>query len=310
MVTGKASPKRGAVSDWGHQISDGLLRALTGNKGFFTTKITYCKDRVKNKTDICISDYDGSNEKVVRSLDTLAIAPRWNADSHKPLILYSEYTATNVRLVVSDLKGNAQVATSFDGLNMLPAFSKNGKQVIMCLSTEGSSQLYKYSYNARKKKTSYIALTNNDGNNISPTVLDDGDIVFCSDFETKRPQIYRMNKKGKNLTRLTDGGFCTSPVYSSEKNKIAYVKIVKGRGQIMTYNFDTEEHKQITSDALHKEECSWSSCGNYIMFSTDNGKSKRLAVYNILTNKRTFLGSGTSDKTYPAWSAYPVYSIS
>ena len=60
---------------------------------------------------------------MILALDTIALAPRWNGKKLDPLILYSEYTPSNLRLMVSDLKGNKQVATSFDGLNMLPEFS-------------------------------------------------------------------------------------------------------------------------------------------------------------------------------------------
>lgn len=307
MKSGKSVKKRGhKKEEWGHFLSDGILNVLTGQRGFFASKIVFCREVRKGMTDICMIDYDGSSFKKIVSLDSLAIAPRWNNDLLNPLVLYSEYTPTNVRLMVSDLKGKSSIAADFDGLNMLPAFSQDGSDVILCLSVEGSSQIYRYVAYQKKNKGKYIPLTNNKGNNISPSVLPDGSIVFCSDFETNRPQIYRMDSDGGNVRCLTDGGFCTSPSYCATNNKLAFIKNVSGRGQIIVYDLESEKSTQLTHDQVHKEECCWSPCGNYILFATDDGQKKRLAHLNLLTNKRTYLTDGVYNDGYPSWSYYPI----
>ncbi len=292
----------------GHKVSNELLKILTNKEALFGSKIVFCRERKKNKTDICIADYDGSNIKVITSLNTLAIAPRWNNDPLNPLILYSEYTATNLRLMITDLKGNKSIATNFDGLNMLPAFSPDGKEVVVCLSAEGNSQLYRSIINKKTKRREYVSLTRNKGTNISPTILTDGRIVFCSDYKTKTPQIYIMDKEGKNLACLSDGGFCTSPVYNSTNNKVAFIKLIEGRGQVMCYDFKTNSTKQITTDSIHKEECSWSPCGNYILFATEEKNKKQLVVHSMLTGKQSSITDGTSSITYPAWSTHSLFS--
>ena len=305
MVCGKKVKKSGSKAyEWGHSVSDSLVVELTGNEASFSTKILYCKDSAKYKrgTDICIADFDGRHEQTILSLDTIALAPRWNGKSLSPLILYSEYTPSNMRLMVSDLKGRKEVATSFDGLNMLPAFSRDGKDIIVCLSVEGSSQLYRYKYNKRKKQPDYIRLTHNNGSNLSPQIRENGDIVFCSDYETKRPQIYSMNRKGKNIKCLSQGGCCTAPTYSIERKQVAYTKLVRSISQIMLYDFETEKETQLTYDNKHKEEPSWSACGNYLAFTVSDVKTKRLAVQSLLTHKRNYI-TGTQQKyTYPTCS--------
>jgi TolB protein len=310
VVAGKKMVKKGkSAYGWGHALADRVLETLTQNEGFFSSKLVYCKEheKEKNKTQICISDFDGKHEKVIVDPKTLAIAPRWNGNIVSPMVLYSEYTASNMRLMSTDLKGKQQVATSFDGLNMLPAFSDDGKEVILCLSVEGSSQLYRYSYNKRKKRPEYIRLTHNTGSNLSPVVLSNGRIAFCSDFETKRPQIYVMDKKGNNLVRISQDGCCTSPSYSAAKNKIAYSKLIGGVSQILVYDLDTEQTEQVTKDLAHKEESSWSPCGNYLVFSVSDTKTKRLAVHNLLTNKRRFITGSAHRYSYPSWS--PCYLL-
>ena len=310
MLVGKRTIKRGKLSrGWGHALSDRVLEALTSNKGSFSSKLVYCKEdpNVKNKTKICVADYDGKHEQTLASLDSLAIAPRWNNSTVAPVVLYSEYTASNMRLMTMDLKGERQIATSFDGLNMLPSFSPDGKEVVVCLSVEGSAQLYRYAQNKRTKRPEYIRLTHNTGSNISPAILKKGDIAFCSDFETGRPHIYIMNKKGKNIQKISDGGSSTSPSYSSARHKIAYSKLVSSVSQIMVYDIKTKETRQVTTDPVHKEEPSWSPCGNYLVFSVNDRKMKRLAVQNLLTKKRSYITDGVHRYSYPSWS--PHYGL-
>lgn len=304
MLTGKKIQRKGKLArGWGHAVADQVLEALTDQKGPFCSQLVYCKEdpQQKRKTQICVADFNKGHETVLAELDTLAIAPRWNGSAQNPMILYSEYTLANMRLMSLGLDGKRSIATDFDGLNMLPSFSKDGKEAVLCLSVEGSSQLYRYHYNKHKKQSEYIRLTDNDGSNLSPSIMENGDILFCSDFETNSPQIYIMNKKGK-LKRISEGGCCTSPTYNEHQHKIAYSKLVEGVSQIMVYDLETEITQQVTKDLLHKEEASWSPCGNYLVFSVADKTSKRLAIQSLLTGKRHTITDSKYRYSYPSWS--------
>jgi len=310
MIVGRHLAKSGKVArQWGHALANSLITELTKNDGPFCSKIVYCKEYPKQeKTDICIADYDGQHEHRIVSLNSFAIGPRWNADIKSPLIMYSEYTPLNVRLMMTDLKGNKSVATSFEGLNMLPAFSLDGAEAIVCLSAGGSSQLYRYAHDERAKKSRYTRLTKNDGNNLSPSIMENGNILFCSDFQTRSPQIYIMDRYGDNICCITTGGFCTSPSYSQKSGKITYSKIVEGYSQLMVYDISNKKTIQLTSDPVHKTEASWSPCGNYLLFSADNTKTKRLAVESLLTKERIYITDGSFRYSYPSWSpSYPEF---
>lgn len=170
--------KRGKlVRGWGHNMTDEIWPVLTGQEGLFSTKIAYCKEikqsGKKRLRHIFIADYDGSHAQLLVETPTVNIAPRWNNDAHNPLLFYSEHTDKNVRMMVADMKKRKTVASDFDGINMLPSFSKDGTKVVYCASQgSGNCELFYYDKGAFKQ------ITKNGGNNISPVFADDSNTIF------------------------------------------------------------------------------------------------------------------------------------
>lgn len=308
MVKGEKYKIKGRdLCGWAHNISDLIWPNLTGEKGFFSTKIVYCKKiDCGSKSDykyVYVADYDGSNKRLLVSTPTINMAPRWNNDPKCPLIFYSEHTNKNVRLMVVDLKGRRKVASNFDGLNILSTFSPDGKQFAYCASRgNGACQIYFYDGELKK--------ITNKGNNIAPTFADNGNtIYFCSDANSKCPQIYKYDLKQRenaNYTpeRILSSGFEVSTVFSPVKNMLAYAKMVKGTMQIFVYNPADQSHKQVSFGAGNKEECSWSPCGNYLLFSVQKSSKSRLAVLNLLTGNMSFITAATDNCYYPNWSPF------
>jgi len=83
---------------------------------------------------------------------------------------------------------------------------------------------------------------------------------------------------------------------------LAYAKMIKGTMQVFLYNLKTKRHKQLTFDAGNKEECSWSPCGNYLLFAVEKGRESRLALLNLISNDRRFVTTDGSVCCYPVWS--------
>ena len=311
MLAGKRYHTQGSVvRGWGHAIADAVWPILTGHLGFFSSKLAFCQDTRSAKghrtTQVCIADFDGSHVQAIVETPTINVAPRWNNDPQNPLLFYSEYTNQNVRLMVVDTNKRLRVTSNFDGINMLPTFSADGKRAVYCASRgTGVCHLYLYDNNNFKK------ITDNNGNNVSPTLSADGSTVyFCSDFQTGYPQIYSYGIKTEKFQRYTQGGYCASPHYTSVGNKIVYCKIVKGVTQLFVCDCGTMTHTQLTHDNGHKEECAWSPCGNYIVFSHQQGNRSVIALLNLLTHERKTLVDTPAASSYPTWSPryqkYPV----
>jgi len=304
MLQGKkCRKKRGSTRAWAHAIADEVWKTVTGNDGFFSSKLAYCKDSHNSKgqkiSKIYIADFDGSNEELLVDVATIAIAPRWH--TKKPQLSYSEYTDTNVRLMFTSLKKEVKTISALEGINMLASFAPNGIDYVYCASRgNGSCQIYLNKNNTLKR------CTRNTGNNTSPVFIDEERICFCSDFQKGNPQIYIGNIATGHLQRITKGGYCTSPSYCPKTNKIVYHQMIHGTMQVMIYDCATKTHTQITSDSGNKHEASWSPDGTLLLYSHEYDTNKsRLVICNVLTRKTKYISSPHEYCSYPHWS--PCY---
>ena len=90
MVKGQTHPKKGTtLRGWAHGLADVLWPELTGNTGFFSTKIAYCKAvHLPHKKAYCrhiyLADYDGCDPQLLVKTPTVNMGLRWNRDTKKP----------------------------------------------------------------------------------------------------------------------------------------------------------------------------------------------------------------------------------
>ena len=279
-------------------ISDAIWEALTGQEGIFSTRIAFCKEiRLKNgivKHLCIIAPQDAQAITIVRR--GKPVAPRWHSDPAQRTIFYSAITHTNMQLKGITLEGKQFNVSNFDGLNLLPSFSPNGKIMVYCRSDEGSMGLFSCTRQSdgfsqcRKIKLPI-------GNNISPVALDSGDIIFCSDAVRNTPRIYQYHAETEQIQPLTDG-YCAAPAWCAASNQLAYCKLVKGALQIFTCDLGAKKHTQLTFSPGDKDECSWSPGGSYITFAHND----RVAILNTITKETFYITAANERCGYPAWS--------
>jgi TolB protein len=301
---------------YAERIADEVWPLLTGQEGFFSTRIAFCKEIRVGKSKMQKHIYittpyahpeDAASFESVVVNQGLTFAPRWNKDIHNPLLLYCQSTSSNVRLMSTTLDRKRRIIANSDGVTMLPSFSPDGKKIAYCSSLQGGTQLYVCEFNPREQRTLVRKLTDNLGNNTSPTIFDNGDIIFCSDVQAKGPQICYYHADSCQIEHLTTQGYCTSPDYCPKNRKIAYVGLKDGCMQVFIYDLISHVEYQLTFDKTDKDECSWSPCGNYIVFAQDDGKHSRIVQLNILTNEKNYLTALGDRCTYCSWS--PRYEV-
>ncbi len=302
----------------GHTIADDLMPVLTGENGPSLSTLAYCKQVSNNQKIICIADYACRLEKPVVTARTINIAPAWHTKA--PGLCYSQFTRTNSRLMFLDLQTQKHsVVCSYDGLNMQPSFSNDGAQAALCLSGKGNSEIYLYDQKVCKTlgKRTFKQLTNNNGNNVSPCLLPSGDLVFCSDFQTGSPQIYKKNSTTGIVTRLTSGkGYCASPNYNEITKQLVYTRYAHGAFQLWSLDLSSDHprEKQLTFNAGDKLEPSWSACGKYVAFTYAKYDSKvkkrmsQIAVLNTQSNNIRVMTTSPEQKSFPTWTGRNLYA--
>ena len=291
-----------------HSISNELLKTLTGEDGVCLSTLAYCKTVSKKHKVLCMSDYMCHRESVVVSDKTLNIAPSWHTKA--PVIFFSQITKSNNRLMSLDLNSRKKnVVCSYEGLNMQPSFSPDGKRAVLCLSGgRGGSDLFLYDQRICSKigRRVFRQLTKNKANNVSPCMLPSGDVIFCSDYESGLPQIYYLAMKEGRTFRLSNGrGYCAAPSYCEKNNKLVYMRMVKDFFQLFSMSLDNLNNiseVQLTFDNCSKHEPAWSECGRYIACSVEkSGSNPQIGVLNYLSGKMRILTKSSEAKSFPRW---------
>lgn len=185
-------------------------------------------------------------------------------------------------------------------MNLAPAWSPNGKQLILTLSKNGNPDLFLINRTGEIIKQ----LTDKSGINVSPTYSPDGKhIVFVSD-RSRKPQLYLMEIATGKIRRLTyEGTENAEPSWSPQENLVVYSSLRNGIYQVCTLNpFQENSAVQITKDQTHHESPSWAPDGNQIIFAKRDGSGHK--IYGIMKNGnfQRMLFSFPGSQTYPRWA--------
>jgi len=120
-------------SNWrrvAHIISDKIYERLTGEEGYFDTRIIYVAEsgpknqRVKK---LAIMDQDGFNTKYLTLGNELVLTPRFNPTNQ--MVTYMSYFRNLPRVYLLDIEtGMQEVVGNFPGMTFAPRFSPDGKK--------------------------------------------------------------------------------------------------------------------------------------------------------------------------------------
>jgi len=292
-----------------HKIADKIYKKITGEKGYFDTKIVYVSESgsyFKRLKRIAMMDHDGANHRYLTDDKYLVLTPRFSPHSDK--ILYLSYLKKTPRVYIRDIKtGRESVLGDFPGMSFAPHFSYDGNKAIMSVAKDGSTHIVEI--DLRTKKT--VKLTNGYSINTSPSYSPDGKkIVFNSDRSGSR-QLYIMNSDGSNVQRISfGGGVYTAPSWSPRGDYIAFTKMTRSEGftiGVMRASLDENNSERIIASGYLVEGPCWAQNGRVVMFAKgyppvgkQSGKSR---IYTIdLTGYNEQEIPTPKDASDPEWS--------
>jgi len=288
-----------------HIVSDAIYKRLTGEEGYFDTRIVYIAEsgpqnrRVKR---LAIMDQDGDNHSYLTDGSTLMLTPRFSPTSQE--ITYLAYVNDQPRVYLLNLDtGQQELVGNFPGMTFAPRFSPDGNKIIMSMAEGGNSDIYTMDLRTRQ----VVRLTNDPGIDTSASYAPDGrQIVFNSDRGGQQ-QLYVMNADGTNVRRISFGeGLYATPVWSPRGDLIAFTRIHQGTFYIGVMKPDGSGERMLSSGFL-VESPTWAPNGRVLSFfrqePSDSQGRVRSRLYTIdLTGFNEREVATPIDASDPAWS--------
>ena len=297
-------------SNWrrvAHIISDKIYERLTGEQGYFDTRIIYVAESgPKNKRikKLAIMDQDGANTKYLTLGNELVLTPRFNPTNQ--MVTYLSYFRNLPRVYLLDIEtGTQEVVGNFPGMTFAPRFSPDGKKIIMSFAKDGNSDIYTMDLETRVVER----ITENSAIDTSPSFSPDGKFISFNSDRSGLQQIYVMRSDGSNIKRITFGnGIYGTPVWSPRGDLIAFTKMRKGKFYIGVMRTDGSGERLLTEN-FYQEAPSWSPNGRVLMFyretkSGPQGEGFSAKLWSIdITGYNERKVSTETDASDPSWSS-------
>ncbi|HLW28486.1 MAG TPA: Tol-Pal system beta propeller repeat protein TolB [Kiloniellales bacterium] len=295
-------------SNWrriAHIISDEVYERLTGEGGYFDTRIVYVAEsgpqnrRVKR---LAIMDQDGENHRYLTDGSTMVLTPRFSPTRQE--ITFMSYEGDRPRVYLFNLNtGQREVLGEFPGMTFAPNFSPDGNQVIFSMAAGGNTDIYTLDLRTRSTQR----LTNHPSIDTSPSYAPDGRrIVFNSDRGGGQ-QLYVMDAQGGSVQRISFGeGRYATPVWSPRGDLIAFTRMHQGNFYVGVMRPDGSGERMISRGYL-VEGPTWAPNGRVLSFfrqepadSSGQVRSRLVSVDVTGFNEREL--PTPMDASDPAWS--------
>ena len=290
-----------------HIISDKVYQRLTGEEGYFDTRIIYVSEtgpKTERYKKLAIMDQDGANVKYLTLGNELVLTPRFNPQNQ--LVTYLSYFRNLPRVYLLDIETGVQEAVGdFPGMTFAPRFSPDGEKIIMSFAKDGNSDIYTMNLNTRVVER----ITDHSSIDTSPSYSPDGEYICFNSDRSGLQQIYVMRSDGSNIKRITFGkGLYGTPVWSPRGDLIAFTKVYKNRFYIGVMRPDGGGERLLTEN-FYQEAPSWSPNGRVLIFyretkSDSKGKGFSAKLWSIdLTGYNERMIETETDGSDPSWSS-------
>ena len=283
-----------------HKISDAVYERLTGEKGYFDTRIVFVSEsggRLDRKKQLAIMDQDGANPSYLTDGSYIVMTPRFSSTSQE--ITYMALRPEGSSIYLFNLEtGRRETLGNFPGMVFAPRFSPDGGRVAFSVERNGNSDIYVMDLRSRTS----TKLTSDPSIETSPSFSPDGTKIVYNSDRGGTAQLYVMDANGGGGRRISFGaGRYTTPVWSPTGDFIAFTKQAGGQFHIGIMRPDGTDERLLTTSYMD-EGPTWAPNGRVLMFSRETpGAGPRLWTVDVtgrILRAAPYPGSGSD----PAWS--------
>jgi TolB protein len=283
-----------------HKISDAVYERLTGEKGYFDTRVVFVAEtggRGSKTKRLAIMDQDGANPSYLTDGAAVVMTPRFSSNSQE--ITYMELRPEGSKIYLLNLEtGRRESLGDFKGMVFAPRFSPDGGKVAFSVERSGNSDIFVMDL----KNRATARLTVDPSIDTSPSFSPDGAMITFNSDRSGSPQLYIMGADGSNPRRISFGqGRYTTPVWSPTGEFIAFTRQNGNQFHIGVMKPDGTDERILTSSYLD-EGPAWAPNGRVLLFSRQGAgggaKLWSVDVTGRIIQAMPYPGSGSD----PAWS--------
>jgi len=307
QIVGYRMPaSRGTMRRVAHRVADMIYEKLTGIPGVFGTKVAYvtAEGREDDRLyTLVVADADGANEITIMESTDPIMSPAWSPDSRR--LAYVSFENNISTIYVQTLRtGNRIKVSSRAGINGAPAFSPDGRKLVLTLGgIDGNLDINILDLSSRK----VTRLTTNRSIDTEGTWAPNGRTIYFTSDRSGGPQIYRMDVNGGSPVRVTfEGSYNARPRLSPDGSRLALVHLVRGNYRIAVLDLDSRD-LLVLSGGRQDESPSFAPNSDSLIYATRQGRNGVLETVSADGLVRQRLASRQGDVREPVWSPFPRY---
>ena len=306
LVGYRMPASRGTMRGAAHRAADMIYEKLTGIKGVFGTKVAYVTAQQQGQGrlySLIVSDQDGENEHTIMESTDPIMSPAWSPDSRQ--LAYVSFEGNRSSIFVQTLRtGNRFKVSSKPGINGAPAFSPDGRKLVVTLGgVDGNLDIHVLDITSRQTRR----LTTHRAIDTEGTWSPDGRYVYFTSDRSGGPQVYRVSANGGTPERVTfEGSYNARPRLSPDGSRLAMVHNDRGNYRIAVMDLE-RKNLLVLSEGRQDESPSFAPNSDILIYATRQGRNGVLETVSADGLIRQKMSEGRGDVREPVWSPFPRY---